>query len=152
MNGADAWLLPIDSATRIAVGRLELVHIVESPEYFEVPKTPNYCTRVFFWNGRIIPIIDVSVLVNKSPINSRANIVAIANYLNERTQEYEYGGIRLHDTPVLKRILNEDGIQPSELPEKWKRLSVAAFKNKAEIVPIIDVSEIFLKRGLSRPH
>ncbi|MCW9015183.1 MAG: chemotaxis protein CheW [Gammaproteobacteria bacterium] len=148
MNKAQAWLLQIDRKTRVAVGHLELIHIVNYPEYYDVPRSPEHCKRVILWNKNIIPVIDMSMLIDGISTYYHKNKIAIAMYENSQTGQYEYGGIQLMDTPILKVIDNNQGVSRSQLSDKWRDYSLSAFKVNEEMIPIVSIRKIFSSKSV----
>ena len=150
MSEAAAWLMQIDRLTRVAVGQLELIHIISSPEYIEVPKAPEYCQRVVYWNHKMIPVIDISMLVTGTSTYYQNNAVAVALYTDPQTNEVSYGGIQLTDMPLLEKISNDQGLSPTDLASHWHPYAISGFKSKdKDLVPIIDVKRLFVP-GIGR--
>ena len=144
MSEVAAWLMQIDRLSKVAVGQLELIHIIAAPEYIEVPKAPEYCKRVVIWNGRVIPVVDLSMLVNKTSAYYQHNAVAVALYSAGAGKELKYGGIQLTDMPGLDKVSNEQHIAESELPRNWKPVSISGDRGKEnDIVPILDLPRLF---------
>lgn len=150
MNDVAAWLMQVDRTSRVAVGQLELIHIIATPDYIEVPKTPAYCTRVVVWNNKIIPVLDLSMLVNGTSAFYQHNALAVALYTNGDGKEVKYGGIQLIDMPVLDRVSNDQQISESELSDKWKSISISGYRSKDDdIIPILDVHRLFSSGALA---
>ena len=144
MSLVPAWLMQIDRLSRVALGQLELVHIIPSPEYIEIPKSHDYCKRVVLWNKKIIPVMDISMLVNKVPSYIENNAVAVAIYRDAISEEIKYGGIQLTDMPVLEKVDNSQAVAKVELPDKWNRVSISCFQlAEDEVVPVLDVCRLF---------
>jgi len=144
MSLVPAWLMQIDRMSRVALGQLELVHIIPSPEYVEIPKSHDFCKRVVLWNKKIIPVMDISMLVNKVPAYVENNAVAIAIYRDANSDAIKYGGIQLTDMPVLEKVDNSQAVSKAELPEKWNGVSISCFKLvENEVVPVLDVCRLF---------
>ena len=144
MNEVAAWVMQIDRMSRVAVGQLELIHIIANPEYIEVPKAPRHCKRVVMWNNKVIPVMDLSILVNDASAFYQHNSVAVALYAPEGRHELQYGGIQLIDMPVLDKVSNQQQVTQSELSEQWKPLSVSAYRGRdSDIIPILDLPKLF---------
>ena len=144
MSHVPAWLMQVDRVSRVAVGQMELIHIIASPEYIEVPHAPEYCHRAVFWNDRLIPVVDLSVLTTGASAFYQHNSVAVALYWNQQGNELLYGGIQLTDMPVLEQVSNDQAVEAQLLSDQWRALSVSAFRSQAgEIVPIINIPTLF---------
>ena len=144
MSDVAAWLMQVDRTSRVAVGQLELIHIIAVPEYLEVPRAPDYCKRIVLWNNKIVPVVDISMLINKTSAYYQHNAVAIALYYDPDNQDLKYGGIQLTDMPVLDKVNNDQHIAEAELSVKWKRISLSGYRRKDnDIIPILDVQRLF---------
>lgn len=49
MAEASAWLLILSSGQHVAVGERQMVHLVQSPQVFEILDAPPYCRQVLLW-------------------------------------------------------------------------------------------------------
>ena len=146
MSSATAWLMQIDRMSRIAVGKLELIHIIATPDFIQVPKAPDYCNKIVLWNNKIIPVIDISMLTNKTSSFTRKNSVAVAIYEDPVTNELKYGGVQLSDMPVMENVTNDQAALKDQLKSIWWPISVSCFKSEDdEIIPVLDVSKVFSK-------
>ena len=144
MGEVAAWLMQIDRASKVAVGQRELIHIVAAPKYIEVPKAPFYCSRVLIWNNSLVPVVDLSLLVNKMSAFYHDNSVAVGVYTDQNSGKTHYGGIQLTDMPVLDKVSNKQQILESELSSAWRPVSVSAYKSTDnEIIPILDLRRLF---------
>lgn len=142
--------MQVGRTSRVAVGQLELIHIIATPEYIEVPKAPAYCTRVVVWNNKIIPVLDLSMLVDDTSAFYQHNALAVALYTNAGGKEVKYGGIQLIDMPVLDRVSNSQQISESKLPDKWRPISISGYTSKDnDIIPILDVHRLFSPGALA---
>lgn len=139
-----AWLMQIDRLFRVAVGQSELIHIIPSPEYIEIPRAPGYCKRVIAWNDEIIPVVDLSMLVNGVSAFHEQNSVAVTLYTEDNSSKLQYGGIQLIDMPRIDHVSNDHAIDREDIPTNWKPLSISAYRNaQGEIVPVLDTGRIF---------
>lgn len=143
MSGATAWVIQLDHQMSGAVGQTELIHIVDNPEFYKIPKAPAYCDHVLLWNNRIIPVMDISAWLNDSTVVYRRSLVAIAVY-RDQNNELKYGGIHLSDTPVMETVNNEQACALPLTSSKWSEISISCFRSSDNNpVPILDVPTIF---------
>lgn len=143
-KGTEAWLLELDAAIQIAVGQFELIHIVDKPEYINIPQAPEYCKDVIIWNNHIVPVMNLSLIGASQSIDEvNERIVAILAYADEHG-EYIYGGIKLLEIPELNRVQNSQQCQLPEHFDQWTNISLSCFRSdKGNAVPIIDVAGLF---------
>jgi len=144
MSNVDAWLMQIDDFSRVAIGQLELIHIIASPEYIEVPKAPEYCQRVIVWNDEIIPVIDISILMDHAIPCFHQNAIAVVIYHDENNQVLKYGGIQLFDTPVLAKVSNTQAVIRADMQDRWEAVALSCFKDEEdELIPVLDLKRLF---------
>lgn len=143
MSGATAWVIQLDHQMTAAVGQTELIHIVDTPEFYEIPKAPTYCDHVILWNNRIVPVMDLSAWLNDSTVVYRRSLVAIAVY-RDQNNELKYGGIHLSETPAMETVNNEQACALPLTSSKWRHISISCFRSSDNNpVPILDVPTIF---------
>lgn len=143
MSGATAWVMQLDHQMSAAVGQMELIHIVDDPEFYKIPKAPIYCDQVILWNNRIVPVMDLSVWLNDSTVVYRRSLVAIAAY-RDQNGELKYGGIHLSDTPIMETVKNDQACALPLTSNKWRDIAISCFTGAEKApVPILDVSTIF---------
>lgn len=143
MSGATAWVIQLDHQMSAAVGQMELIHIVDNPEFYKIPGAPAYCDHVILWNNRIIPVMDLSAWLNDSTVVFRRSLVAIAVY-RDQNNELKYGGIHLSDTPATEVVSNDQACALPITSNRWKAVSVSCFRSSdSNPVPILDVPTIF---------
>lgn len=143
MSKAAAWVMKVDELLHVSVSQMELVHIINTPCYINVPKAPKFCQDIIIWNDNILPVVDLSTLCNQSGIKSTRNVIAVIIY-RDINNEIQYGGVVLTDSPELEHV---DNSQLCQLPNHAKDLhtvSLSCFISKAgNEVPILDMSKIF---------
>lgn len=143
MSGATAWVMQLDHQMSAAVGQMELIHIVDDPEFYKIPKAPIYCDQVILWNNRIIPVMDLSAWLNDSTVVYRRSLVAIAAY-RDKNDVLKYGGIHLADTPAMEAVKNDQACTLPLTSNKWRDIAISCFSGAdSNPVPILDVPTIF---------
>ncbi|MFW2371810.1 MAG: chemotaxis protein CheW [Gammaproteobacteria bacterium] len=143
MSGATAWVMQLDHQISAAVGQMELIHIVDNPEFYKIPGAPAYCAHVILWNNRIIPVMDLSAWLNDSTVVYSRSLVAIAVY-RDQNNELKYGGIHLSDTPAMEEVSNDQACALPMTSNRWRTVSISCFRSSDNNpVPILDVPTIF---------
>ncbi|TNF39003.1 MAG: hypothetical protein EP315_00425 [Gammaproteobacteria bacterium] len=144
MSGVPAWVLQVDRVARVAVGRMEIIHVVHEPEFIQVPCAPEHCNRIILWNNKIIPVMNLSSWFNNGVVYYHSNLVAIAIYADSQTGELAYGGIQLLEPPVLDHVSNTQACTDIMMQAKWQALAVSCYRNsRDETVPILDLTAVF---------
>ena len=144
MNSVPAWVMQVDRVAKVAVGKMEIIHIVHNPDYITIPCAPEHCNRVVYWNKKIIPVMNLSMWFNESVVYYHSNLVAIVTYQDESNADIKYGGIQLLDPPVIDYVSNNQLSKTDSNDGKWRAIALSCYRNKSdEDIPIIDLCAIF---------
>ena len=145
IDSASAWLLSVDHFTKVAVGEFEFIHIVDQPEYFSIPRAPEYCKHVILWNDNIVPVMSLSSWNSGLEQTEGAGTVAILVYKNF-SGELLYAGVKLVSIPVLVKVNNDQACALPDSANNWNKISLSCFKSSnGDVVPILDVATLFLQ-------
>ena len=147
MGRSAAWVIKVDESLYASVSQMELVHIINQPELIRIPGVPAYCQNLLIWNDNILPVLNISWLVNDMTPGTGREVVAVLIYRDSRNN-IQYGGISLLESPELEYVDND---QVSALPEQAQQLKTIALScftsANGHDVPILDISRLF-----SRSH
>ncbi len=139
-----AWLLDFGRGLQAAVGHHEMWQVLISPVLFEVPCTLTYCSEVLVFQDRILPILDMSnLLEGEKTIPVTSSVVGIAIYQDEPTHPIHYAGLHLATRP--QSIYVSDN-QACDLPAHqpcWEPLALSCFFHKGRTIPIIELAYLF---------
>ena len=143
MTKAAAWIMNIDEDLYVSISQMELVHILNDPPCVQIPQAPPHCNRTLLWNDALLPIIDLSLLLEHKTPDRAGDVVAVAIYQDAKG-EHRYGGIRQLGSPKLEYVTND---QVCALPGHFDRLTPATLScfssTSGHSVPILDVSRLF---------
>ena len=143
MSKAAAWIMNIDENRYVAISQMELVHILNHPRCVQIPQAPPHCNCMLIWNDAPLPIIDISVLLDKKATSCARDIVAVAIYRDTNGKPC-YGGIRQIGSPELEYVTND---QVCALPGHFNGLTpvtLSCFSStNGHSVPILDMSRLF---------
>ena len=143
MSEAAAWIMKINETLYISVSRMELVHIISDPDMIPVPRAPSYFRNISLWNDNIIPVADLTRLIEGGNNTHNNHIVAVTSY-RDYDQNVQYGGILLAESPALEHVNNDQFCHLSDATVNLHAISLSCFKNKRGFqVPIIDMSKLF---------
>ncbi|MBE9562536.1 MAG: hypothetical protein IMF12_06710 [Proteobacteria bacterium] len=146
-NTSRAWLLDFGSGLQAAVGHHEMWQVLISHKLFNVPGTLPYCNEVLIFQNQILPILDMSQLLEGQKINQASEpIVGITAYQNEPSQPVQYACLHLATMPQNIYVHDE---QECELPTQqkhWKSLALCCFSYKDMVIPIINLAHLFSER------
>ena len=147
-----AWVLPLKEKQWVAVGQLEMIHLIHAPEFFRIPKMPRYCRDMVLWQEELVPIMDIYTLIegNKEPslyqketITKPVFYVAIIAYCVDSDLTPNYGGILLTGKPELLTVTNKQSCPLPEKGGKWEEISHSCFTWDKKVIPIINLPILF---------
>ena len=137
----NAWVLDFGMGYRAAVGRRELFHLIDVPTSYIVPCTPAYCRRVFFWQGKLLPLMDMSSRMGGTEQN--APYIAVVGYQHKRGEHPQFGAIQMTSPPSQVAVSDEQACAiPDEL-RGWRELAISCFDLNGDAVPILNLNRIF---------
>jgi len=145
MSQAAAWVLTLGDV-RAAVGVREQVHLMLEPEAAEVAGTPAHCRHVIFWNGRCVPVMDLSQWL--APLAPSANVnphrhLGVYAFQPEGGTAVDFGALWLARPPHRVQV---DDAAAAALPtnsKHWPSVAHGCFKDAGGAVPILDLAKIF---------
>jgi len=139
-----AWLLDFGRGLQAAVGHHEMWQVLISPVLFEIPCTPTYCSQVLIFQNSILPVLDMSSLLEgQKTIPVTTPVVGIAIYQEDPSHPIRYACLHLTTTP---QSIYVDDDQACDLPPHqpyWEPLAISCFSHKGRIIPIIDLAYLF---------
>jgi len=149
MSSAGAWLLTFGDVggVRAAVGVREQVHLMLEPEAAEVAGTPAHCRHVIFWNGRCVPVMDLSrwvdaVTTPAAPPNRQRHLGVYA-YQTEANGAVEFGALWLARPPQRIEVVDAAAALLPADSARWADVASACFADAAGAVPVLDLSRVF---------
>lgn len=142
---APAWLLDVCGPCLIAVGRHEVLEVLEHPRGFPYPLGPPHCEEVVFWRDRPLPLADLSRLGGGRPGELDASHFAVVTaYQHHPEAELEYGVLKVIRPPLGIQV--DDQMQadpPPDLPASWRRLTLSCFRHGEAQVLAPDLAKLF---------
>ncbi len=143
MAESDAWVLALDLQLRAAVGKRELVHLIETPMLFEVPRSPSYCRQVVVWNDTVLPAMDLAVWLRGQPTQRQQPLAGVFAYQTRPGADPEYGALLLSGIPTRTRVDDDQVCALPKQPGSWQILAISCFKQGNSSIPILDLPHIF---------
>lgn len=118
MAEAGAWLLQFGAHDRTAIGRRELLHLVDAVESFPVPLAPAHCREVLYWQDRPVPLMDLAVWLRADAGQDTRKYVGIVGYQLKRAGAPRFGALWLAAAPVRVEVSDEqtcDCLKPARI-------------------------------------
>ena len=140
---ATAWIIELDNGLYVAVGELEMVHIVQSPELFDIPHTPFYCSQVLFWQNNIIPVMDLLAWLEGYAIPRMHDMIGIFTYQQQPDAPLDFGALPIVSIPARAQVGDEQACELPTHPLGWRELSISCFSDNYRVIPILDLPYIF---------
>ncbi len=141
MSSANAWLLDLGGATRVAIGMRELVQIVDASHTYPVPLTPACSRKVMFWQKRMLPVLDLSIRVNNT--ESKGNLLAIVAYQDSENASTGLAAIILTAPPIRITVDDAQACTLDEHMADWRELANAGFTREGAVIPVLHLSRLF---------
>lgn len=139
-----AWILDLGRERMGAVGGGEMVHLLtEKPRTFEIPRSPRYARRVFIWQDRIVPLLDILHRVEGEPMDGDVGTVGIVRYRPGPEEPALLGGVRLAGVPSRAQVSDEQACALPDEAKPWRRFAVSCFEHDGEPIPVLDLPRLF---------
>jgi chemotaxis signal transduction protein len=144
MKRSRAWVLDFGADLQAAVSEREMLHLLESPELYDVPATPFHCRQVVIWNRAILPVVDLVAWVNGRTNRQPASLLGIFAYQNRPGAAPQHGALILSAIPRRLSVSDDQASALPDSPRLWERVALACFETEPGIrIPIIDLAQIF---------
>jgi len=139
-----AWLLDFGEGLQAAVGHHEMWQIIISPTLFHIPCTPPYCNNVLIFQGNILPVLDIPILLGREPTSVTSNkIIGIAVYQDDPNHPIHYGCFHLATMPQNIYVSDDEACELSAQQRHWKALALSSFSLNDVAIPIINLAYLF---------
>lgn len=144
---ATAWVLDIGGDHKVAIGKLEMVHLIENPTLMQASIQSPYCSYSLDWQGEKIPVADLTRSLTQTPSVSETGlepeIVAIVAYEAEESTLPKYGGLVLNTIPKRQQVSNEQACRLPEPEASWLNVAISCFSDNGQSTPVLDLPRIF---------
>ncbi len=142
-----AWILDFGRGMQAAVAHHEMWQVLISPVLFEVPRTPPYCNEVLIFQYRILPVLDISLLLEgEKIIPTMSDVVGIAVYQDDPTQPIRYVCLHLATTPLNVYVSDKQACDLPDYQQYWEPLTLCCFSHDGMAIPIIDLAYLFSEK------
>lgn len=141
MSQANAWLLDLGKGYNVAVGVRELLHLIDMPVLYDVPRTPACCSRAVFWQAHLLPVMDLACRFHDASHELR--FIGVVGYQQRKGESPQFGAVALAAPPVQITVSDE---QACELPENMlarANLTVSCFEYGGNKVPVLNLYQLF---------
>lgn len=138
---SNAWLLDFGHKQRAAVGMRVLLQIIDQPSLHPVPCTPAHCRNIYSWQGRLMPVVDMAVLLGQEPQEQR--LLAIAGYQEGPGETPRLGALLLSAPPAPLLVGNDKACEPPDLSGNWRKFAISCFNHQDNAVPVLHLGRVF---------
>ena len=144
-HSSKAWLLEYQSGCFTAISIYSMKELISKPKITRLPFSPRHWQYLYRWNGRIVPVLDLQVLISDK--HTKYNSLLIVAFENQ--EKLLYGSFLLANKPVIIDVKDE---QFCSLPNDsrvwqqriWEKISASCFLYKKQPTPILNLSSLFL--------
>jgi chemotaxis signal transduction protein len=148
MKHSKAWALDLGAGLQAAVGDREMVHLVPSPELFDVPATPSHCRHVVIWKDEILPVVDLPAWLTGCTCQHQQSLIGIFAYQPRPGVSPRQGALLLNAIPRRLSVRDDQASALPDKPKRWREIAVSCFTTVNGVsIPIIDLTCVFT-RGL----
>lgn len=144
MARSTAWLLELGGGLRVAVGELELVHVLPAPQNaYLVGGAPAYCRHVLLWENEVVPILDLASWLGVER-DAKRSYCAIVRYRTGGGRELGFGSVLTGAVPKRIDVDDEQACDPpQEGTAAWRAVAIGCFEQEGRRVPILDLPHVF---------
>jgi chemotaxis signal transduction protein len=146
---SQAWMLDSGGGTVVAVAASSVLHVVEDTSLiFRVPLGAAHCNQVLVWQRRVLPVVDLAVLMTGlAPISTQSYACVLG--WRALTNETEYGVLLLRGLPRRISVDDAQSTAPSDAQaDSWEKFALSFFSYHGRAVPIIDPAILFDSKQL----
>jgi hypothetical protein len=147
MEQATAWILDIGRDIKVAIGKYEMVHLIENPTLVNESRQGKYSAYSLNWQGEQIPVADIATSLGQNSSETKTSlqpeIVAIVAYEADESTEPKYGGLVLNSIPDRQLVSNDQACRLPEPQEDWLNVAIACFSDKGQTTPVLNLPRIF---------
>ncbi len=120
--------------------------LIEEPEVRKVPGAALYAYGMLNWEGMLLPLIDLDVLLHSGsrtvqPAPPRYALVVA--YQCIASGPLEYGAIGLAELPLTIAVDDEAQCELPADSSLWTQLALSCFRHEEGAVPILDTARLF---------
>lgn len=142
-TSATAVLLPLDSGRACSVGLHAFVeYVTDAVRFLDVPHAPAHANRLYMWGEHMAPVVDLGILLGLREHSPVPSTLMLVRYVDLKRCTRTYGALQIVGEP--QRVEVGDDMMCA-LPEEffWPHIAPSCFKHQNDIVPILDLSQVF---------
>jgi len=137
---ASAWVLTLNNKHKIALPQYQTHEYITTSIQVKVPLAPPHFHSMLLWRDRMIPLLDLAILVEQK-IFTAAKEVVIAAYQTKPGTPLNFVGIIVRDLPFRIEVNDESACEPPEQYHGILRNSVlSCFSYNDQSVPIVNIA------------
>lgn len=144
-KSVSAWLLRINGHA-VCVGAPELSMLLEAPKTERVLAAPAHCKEVMLLEANLYPLVDMSSLLKRAPVNSDA--VGLIIYKENNETQASYGALRFDSIPERITVTDDMQIDMNTIDSQLREFVRAALMYEGQPVGVLDLSKIFSLNNL----
>lgn len=143
MAEATAWLMSFAGGFLAAVGDREMLHLVETPYFEEIPQAPLHCRQVLLWEGELLPVLDLTAWLTRHPAPCERTSVGVVGWQAQPGAPPQYGALMFVGVPKKIQVADDHACDLPEVPATWQAVAASCVCYDGQPVPILDLPRIF---------
>jgi hypothetical protein len=142
MSRVSAWITDVSPGCRAALGVRDLLHLVPTPVTVRIPRAPAHCCSVLRWEGRLLPVVDLAVLLDGAEPQAEYRCVGVVGYRAAGESAISFGALGLTALPTKLELAEVDGCGLPDALTHWRPYANACFDHLGP-VPVLHVASLF---------
>jgi len=139
MAETEAWLLPIDTNDRVAIGSHHMVGFMAPDDVTILPVllSNRFALGVIDYENSIVPVIDLSELLYPKIKRTKMTGLVVIQYQDAEGEPLKQGAFILRGSPESIVVSSEMGCPNKSEPRTYQALSESAFVWNEQVVPVL---------------
>ena len=141
-----AWLLQASEELQFSIGEINAAEYIVSPTLRRAPLLNSF-SHVIFWRDKVVPIVDLNLLVTNKPSTNFQHVFVIT-YQEKENMELKHAAFLLSSSPE-KIFVDDNYVRdlPENYPERLKASVVSFFEYKNQSVSIFSLANLCADRA-----
>lgn len=136
-----AWLVKINENFTIAVDESSMAEYIRGPQTHSIPDAVGYCNQVFVWRNNFIPVMDISLLLGETALET--NHIAVVAYQEYADQKPKYVGIKMLGEVERVVVMDDTACEwPDEYPLEVQPIVESLFRHEGTLVSVLKIADL----------
>jgi len=144
MPSAIAWIITLPGDVRVAVGAVELVHVLpDTPGRIRLSEAPACFKEAISWGHGEVAIFDAGKFSEGIEKIADTIYFGIVRYRSNASTPQRFGALKMSDMPKRVPVDDEMACDLPDSLQHWRPLIVSCFELEGRPVPVLDLAKLF---------